>query len=350
MEKFYLFRKYLIVIIVLFFIIGQINLLASDKNNKKYKENGVRFKGLMHVWYAVGMDSTESGYSTGFNLRRTRLKSYGNLNKSMKWYMQFAYDKQKPSVLDAAIDIKFFKNVYMKIGKQVTPGSISGAVTSVSKLKFVERAMFVKNWSNNSGLSSYRTIGVQIYGTLFNKKLLYALMAGNPDANNLFTPSVSNSDYSGNEAIQLFARIEYNLFRKLKIGSFFIDGSESLINSEKTSIGFHCLYNSSKIYAKGEYIQGNNINDDVKTVYSGAQVVFGYKIKKIEPIIRYDYYISDPDASDIKKYSNFTIGMNFIYSKNFKVLLNYVYRSEKINEVKDFLNNDIFYINFQTQF
>lgn len=325
---------------ILFFF--AINLFAS--------ENNVNFKGLMHFWYSVGEGSNASGYLSGFNVRRVRLKAYGSLSGNTKWYVQFAYDKQIPKLLDAALDIGFSEKANFRIGQQVVPGPISSSVTSTAELEFVERAQFVQKWGSFSNLLSYRTVGVKIFGSALNERLFYSAMIGNPASENLFKPSIASSYTSYENAnLLMIGRIEVEPIMGMKIGCF---GSVLPYDGEVDAFSFggHLLYESDRIYTKAEVLMGE---DESKLEYSGAQAVFGYKFNNLQPIVRYDFYIpngGNADLAGVKQYNNFTFGVNYWISEDVKILVNYVLRSEEmLGNIKQ-IDNDIFYINLQTTF
>lgn len=329
---------YLVMILSLF-------LLGSSLANAE-----VKFKGLVQTWfsYADQDGSDDSGY--GFTLRRVRFAPNGSLSNKVKWGIQVYWDKQSLGILDAFLDFRFSKQFGLKVGQFTAPGSVSGSTTSSSKLDFVERAMISQKWGGNSALKGYRGTGVQAYGTLASGKFFWALMLANPKTTNLFNPGLGSSTYAHDRnGISLWARAEARPVKGLRIGAFY-GSSEDDNDFVTNSYGAHFFHKKGSLNLKLEYIRGKYGPKTGEIKYNGFYALLGYRIKKIEPIIRYDSYQpndGNPDGDGVEKYNNISIGLNYYYDKKIKFQANYVNRDESMFAGLEKLANNIFYVCFQ---
>lgn len=314
----------------------------------------VQFKGLVQGWFShAQQDSTEDdGY--GFTLRRVRFAPFGTFSKNIKWGMQLAWDKQSPKFLDGWIDFRFSKGFGIKVGQFAAPGTVSGALTSSGALDMVERPAVSQRWNSNSALSGYRAIGVQFHGNLLDGKLYYAFMAANPRTTGLFTPGIKSADYSNDyNGIMFWARAEAKPTKGMRVGAFFGSGKEDDSDYKRSSYGGHLFYVNKVINFKAEYIGGEFGYENMETKYNGFYSLLGYKINKVEPIVRYDSYTPNDgnlDGNGVERYNNITIGLNYYHNKNVKLQVNYVLRDESMAGDLDKLDNNLFYIHCQYSF
>jgi phosphate-selective porin len=337
-------KRIFIVLLLLFFILS---IGYSDDIN---------FSGFFQGWFSYGQQNSDTNDVYGFSLKRIGLKAKGDFGKNIKWFIHGGWKGQSAVIRDAYIYISFKKEFNLKFGKFAVPGAKSGALTPTTKLDFIERAMVTQLWGYNMTLSGYRTIGIQFDGKLLNKKLYYAFMIGNNSTGRMFTPSVKSGTYSKLRTdILLAGRVEVFPVSGLSMGSFYIQTKNIAAVSKSNSYGFHLFYIKNNFNFKTEYLKGTLSLDFGENAqrdenYSGILLKLGYKIEKFEPIIRYDTYIPDKDSYDfryVEKYNNFTIGLNYFYSKNVKVQINYVIRKEQMETGHSELENNLFYIQIQ---
>jgi len=317
--------------------------LLSLLFGKQLNSKDLNFKGLLHNWYSY----TNEG--TGFNIRRVRLKAYGKLDEKISWYAQYRWDKQIASLLDAAISYKFNQYLSLKVGQFVAPGSKYGALTSASKLTFVERAMVVKKWGGYNGYSSYRSVGLQAAGKFNN--LRYSTMLSNNSANALYNPGITQDNYSDSEHLRFSTRLEY-AFDNVQVGVYL----STPIQEDKLgrSYGADLIYNNNSMKIGLGVIQGYNDNfDSSDNEYSGLLAHLADLVGKIEPLLRYDMYNPSTDnlaEAPVKIYHNITGGINYYYSENMKIQVNYMQREEEMRSNLDKLDNNLFYVNLQYTF
>jgi len=331
----------------MWYVIVILAILCSHSNPLQAE---VKLKGLVQSWVSVAAQEGESNSGYGFTMRRVRLKPYGTLGKNIEWGIQVGWDKQTASLLDAYIDYKFTNSFRVKVGQFAAPGTVSGALTSSGALDQIERAMVSQNWGGNAGLFGYRGLGIQAHGELLEGKLYYALMLANPKTNSLFTPSVKSSTYSHDKnGVQAWGRLEVKPLKGLRIGTFYGGGKDD-DDYVTDSYGAHLFYADSGWNFKLEYIAGKYGMQGSEQKYNGLYASLGYRLNKLEPNCKYDWYTPNDGAADslgVKRYNNITFGLNYFYSKEVKFQANYVLREETMNAGIEKPANNIFYICFQ---
>jgi hypothetical protein len=315
----------------------------------------IKFSGYVQPWLYYAQGNSTSNDSIGFTLRRIRFNPSGSFSKNIQWALSFGWDKQVAKILDAYIDFRISEPFQIRIGQYTVPGTISSSLTSSTKLDTLERPEITEKWSENSGLSSFRSIGIQVFGNFLDSKLYYAIMIANPKTYTIFTPSIANTEYiNENNGITFWGRIEANLVKGLKFGAFYGNGQESDNTIKRSSTGAHLFYINNPLNIKAEYIAGKIETEGVETRYDGMYVLVGYTIKKIEPVFRFGTYRPNdgiPDEFGVKTYKNYTIGLNYYQSKNIKIQANYIFREESMAEASaEKIRNNIYYMNFQFSF
>jgi hypothetical protein len=307
----------------------------------------IHFKGFSQMWFSYADTQVDDSSTYGFSLKRVHFMPYGNIGKKINWLIHVGYEGHPElKLLEAFLEFKLSKTVRLKLGQFPAPGA---PFRKTPDLDFVQRAPITQTWGGMSGLFGWRALGIQIHGDILKGKLYYAVMLANPQTlGGFFTPSNKVSTFSNStEGFNLWARLEARPIKGLKAGAFLGSGEQKDVNEDTRfstrSYGFHLAYRCPKgLYLKSEYIQG----EKGATTYSGMVATLGYRIRKLEPIIRYDYYTpndGNPDAFGVEKYTNITVGLNYYLNPNVKCQANYVARSEEGTDLK----NNIFYIHFQ---
>jgi hypothetical protein len=306
----------------------------------------VHFKGFTQIWFSYGDTEINDASTYGFSFKRVHFIPYGSFGRNITWMIHVGYEGHPDVKLyDAYLDFKISKAFRLTIGQFPVPGA---PFRPSYKLDFVQRAAITQTWGGASGLFGWRALGFRAHGDILKGKIYYALMISNPKTlGGFFSPGNRAPTYTNTtEGINFWGRLEARPLKGLKAGMFL--GSGELSNIEdgtghKTdSYGFSLEYRQKGFYLKGEYLSGKK--DETK--YSGLYATLGYRIKKFEPILRYDTLTpgdGEPDAAGIERYSNITLGVNYYLNRNVKFQVNYVSRSETGTE----LSNNLFYINFQ---
>jgi phosphate-selective porin len=315
----------------------------------------IMFKGLVQPWFYSVEQNADDGYLFGFTLRRVRLKPYGSFSNSISWTLCFGWDSQVARLLDAYIDFRASEHLQFRIGQFTVPGSISSSLTSSGKLDMLERPNITLKWGQNSGLSSYRSVGFQIHGELMQSKLCYAFMVANPKTYGIFTPKMTEAEFvNENNGIAFWGRIQADLKNGLTLGAFFGTGRESSNEIQRNSYGVHLFYVKNRLNLKAEFISGRFQIEGQENIYKGFYALAGYRINKFEPIIRFDLLIPNQGNVDdfgVEEYQDYTLGVNYFFHKNIKFQVNYAIRRESgADEFAGKLKNNIFYVNVQFSF
>ncbi len=319
--------------------------------------SGVKINGFVQNWFSLAQQYNNEGDTemvAGFKIHRVRVKFSGEFSEKLSWYVILIGDNAStPKLLDAAMIMKFSKEFNIKVGQFVAPSIASGGLTPSSKLDFVERPQFSKTWAGTNGLFGWRAMGIQFNGTLAKGKLYYAVMFANYKTLLSFNPSVKSAFYSyGADVPAITGRFELRPVKGLSMGAFAFR-SKTVDNIEKKSYGFNLFYVKDSLKLKGEYAYGSIDSNGIKSEYDGFFIAAGYKIKKLEPILRFDSYTPKKGGYDkvfVRKYNNFTLGLNYFYCKHIKVQFNYIIRSEDMAEGIEEIKNNLFYVNFQYSF
>jgi len=322
-----------------------------------YGAGEVNFRGLVQTWFSYaerdGGEDIESGY--GFTLRRLRFIPHGNLGKNVKWGIMLGWDRQVASLFEAYLDFQISDSFKIKVGQFTAPGSMSSSLSPTSKLDLIERAQITQKWAGNSGLYGYRAFGVQAYGDLMKGKLYYAVMLANPKTlGGIFTPRVSQSIYAvTNNGLGIWGRLEIKPTKCLRLGVFGGSSKENETEMERSSYGAHIFFVKKHLNFKTEYVAGEHGIPGAQKSYNGFYALLGYKQNKIEPVLRYDFFEPENGVADqfgVEKYTNFTFGINYFYSKRIKFQINYVIRDESMALDLEKLKNNLFYIHLQYTF
>ncbi len=329
--------KYLKLVLLVVLIFGLSEFVQAEIGD-------VKFNGLVQTWYSIGQQDTLDSYASDYTLRRIRLKASGSLSENVDWYCQYYWDKQLTGLIDAAMVVKFSKVVNLKIGQFVAPGAKSHALTSSGKLDFIERSAVVQKWAGNVKLTGGRNVGFQLFGKFMKNKISYAVMVANSHATTLYTPSLKSYNIRGAyKSPAFFGRLEAKPRKCLATGVFLTHWKNSDTDDKILSYGANIFFTKDKIKVKTEYIAGTT---EAGIDYSGLMTMFGYRVNKFEPAIRYDIFApanGDADKYGVENYSNITLGLNFYYQKKVKFQANYVLKQEDTSSI----DNNLFYINAQ---
>lgn len=334
-----------------------LTLSTIAQEEEKFKPT-MKFKGFTQLFYGASPENAPYG----FTIRRLRIVPFGEITKNINYKFQFGFDKFSSSpVLDALINFKIKDEIQVQAGLFPAPGARSGAfgdaTWSTTKMNLIQRSMHTQNYGSFMKTKGYRDIGLQIHGHLLDKKLYYAIMGANPNANDLFTPSVKSAGYSHNDnGWKLWSRIEYKPIDGMGIGGFIgMSDYRDSIAKEAQAFGGHFVYRSDGFRAFAEIVSGKNSDelDQSNFEYLGYFAELGYVINdKIMPVIGIDRFQPNKDGADklgIKTYTNLTLGCNWYISKSVKLMANYILRMEDRDETMapNDIDNNLFLISLQ---
>jgi hypothetical protein len=336
-------KKALALMAVMWFFINM--AWAGEKNAD------IKFGGLVQTWFSYSQGEADDPY--GFGVKRLEFSPHGSITERIDWGFMVGWDNNEFRLFDAFLDLKIHDTFKLKVGRFSVPGAISGSLSPSGALDLIERAAITMHWAGNSAIFGERSWGIQGYGDLLEDKLYYALMVanrGNLDDN--FTPSIKAAahDFPG-RGLYLWSRLEAKPIEGLRIGAFYGTGEDKEPGLERVSYGAHLFYVKKCINFKAEYIAGENSGGGTGELkYSGAYLVLGYRIGKVEGVARYDFTTPNDNGADefsVREYKNVSLGVNYNYNKRIRFQVNYVFKAEEMAAGLSELDNNIFYINIQ---
>lgn len=312
----------------------------------------------MHLSYAQN-DSSENPY--GFRLRRLDSKIWSSPTEYFEWSVILGFDNFFFRILEADVNFKLSDVIRLRIGQFAPPAVRSGApvdnLFKVPIMTFIERPTTTLKWANNSALLAYRTFGAQVHGNFANNKMYYAFMVSNPIGSSYFYASSKNTVHvNAHNGLAYWGRLEYQVQENFVIGAFYGNGESKIdtINNIRSSYGAHILYRRNNVAFMSEIILGEYSYDNTialtTTNYNGGYIECGYRIKSLEPAFRIDYYTPNkkhPDFFNVKRYCNYTLGLNYHATTKIKIQANYIIKRENMKPGYNQISNDLFYINLQ---
>jgi len=248
----------------------------------------------------------------GFGIRRARIR--GEMVKGkFAGFMQ--YDAAANTLHDARIDYAFSKNVKIRMGRFVGPGSQAGGRTSHTAIDFAERSIVGRMWASLVRRGDYRSYGLALIHKI--GIIHYEIMASNGNGSINFKPYNTTS---GKSKINtgIFPQLDFMVYTNLSDG---LSGGMhiGLPNENRCDVssltGF--LYFHPQDYKKGSFRGKFDFSRVVD--YSGSSTVtsFGsgimgfFKVSdRIEVGARYEVW--DPDKSfSYDAFGNITVGANY---------------------------------------
>lgn len=336
---------------------------AAPQETKKF-EPTYNVKGYFQTNYVYSFDTTGNGDENnpmGFSLRRLRFMPYGDLTENVSWGMQLAADKMAFSLITAYVNIKLMdETVQLKGGLIDNGGARQGSGISSSNLILVQRALPVQMWGGSFDTKGYFDLGLRLHGKV--NMLSYSLLLANPKGATAFdNTALSKSQSNSFNGIKTIGRLNVAPMEGLELGGFFgyetykdatLGGKEAQVN---TTFGLDAIYKTDIMDIQAGYLAGSNKNEndpDVEGVnpfeYNGLYLNAGYQIGKIMPVVGYDMYTPNADASTTVSFSNITVGLNAYLWKGVKIQANYIMRQESEKAVE--FDNDMIMFNLQYSF
>ncbi|MCP5062475.1 MAG: hypothetical protein GY936_08435 [Ignavibacteriae bacterium] len=333
-------RKIFIVHIVVFITAGWITAQEVPELNWKVG-------GTVQAMVSAGQTGSDTA-QVGFGVKRTRLKAsfnYGNVSA----YIQ--YSPLKNSLRDARMTYKFTKAINVRVGRFIGASVRAGGLTGHTSIDLVERALSAQKWSTSTlGVGGYRDYGVSMLGNI--GELGYTLsLANGHGGSNVIASQKTNAKFL-NQEVSIAGMVNYKpkKIKGLEVGGYYGIGNANI--NKYSSFNAYVYWEPKPIRVKAEVISVTNENDPDNNVSSMGYYVmgaFGFA-KNWEAIARYEAY--DPtDIADVKdKQTLITIGARYaLYPNNVKaskITFAYVMNGEE----GDAVDNDTFYVMFQTAF
>lgn len=293
---------------------------SAEENKKGFSlltNQSLRLNGFTQVEYGHLENSTD-----GFRIRRARLSLGGEILRNIHYKLQVDAVKS-PILLDAQIEIHLKTQVKLRFGQFKVPFSLEN-LTSSSALDTISRSQTVEKLCPGRDIrASGRDIGVILNGGF--SWVEYAL--------GIFNGSGINQNDS-NEQKDIAGRLVFYPVDSLSFGLSYYRGGYSLQQGgpilDKKRTGLEIAFVQKKLSLKGEYIFASDENDE----RNGWYVQGGYALilERIQAIVKYDSVDKNADILE-GRIEAITIGLNWFFSKNTKLQINYVYNKEGTKEL-----------------
>ena len=296
----------------------------------------------------------DPGEST-FTFRRARIGVRGRVLDDFTYYFMLEASPfiggQTPGVylMDAFVTWDRFDWAKISMGSYKQPFGLEVYATGCHNLVTIDRAIV-----SDQLVVPQRDYGIMLLGGDTTTRFSYAVAVMN--GSGLLVKDENNKkDFVG--------RATYQLFDWMHLGASFRYGYPvpNDNDSDRTTWGGEIRLDFNNLHIQGEYIEDegayNRAADagcgseplELGERRAGAYGMIWYDTKwNLQPVFKYEYFDQDLDVKDIPNaYSErMTIGLNYFFSKNVRVQLNYQANIETvINE-----DNDRFLAQIQVRF
>jgi hypothetical protein len=284
----------------------------------------------------------EDGENT-FSQSAVNLFVTAELSDKITTEFNVGFQKEEVEIEYAFLDYKFSEKAIVRVGKFLLPTSDFNEYTSLS---YMNRAIF-NPLTVVVSPSEWSSVGLQLRGKFgdedSNVRPYYGLYVVNglaspagaeeeeEEEGGIMSQLVEAGEVEDNNENKGFGGqfgIEYkkNLFASLSYHTSKYDSASELgANVAGASVGF----DNEKVYLAAEYHVTNLEESNTETEeLSGFFVTGAYKLKKFEPVLRYDNIKIEDETV-----SRYTVGVNYYLRKTGLIKLNYSLQStEEENE------------------
>ena len=326
----------------IFFLLTSSFAIAQDAPKLDWKVGGT--VQAMASYVQTGADTAQ----IGFGLRRVRLKtsfSYGDVTAFIQ------YSARGSKLLDARMTYKFSKVFNLRVGRFIGASVRGGGLTSHTKLDIVERPMSAQMWTVNALKSGdYRDYGVALMGKAGDFGYNLTVANGGGSLKNIVgTQLVGGQNLTEAVSISAMANYKPKAVKGLEVGGYY--GMGNAYFNDYSSYNAYVYWEPKPLRIKAEIISVTDLNgsDDVSSLGYYVFGAFSF-MDNWEALARYENY--DPtDMDDVEDaHTLITIGARYaLYPAKLtasKITFAYVMHGEE----GDAIDNDVFYVMFQTAF
>ncbi len=316
-------KKLLYVSVLIFFCFAGQRIYGQDTNiePRVSKLEGFVAK-LPSISGFVNLRYQYEENANGFDIRRARLDFKGNLAKWMDYRLQVDF-ASSPKIIDAFIRFKINPMFNVQVGQFKYAFSLENPYSplNVETIENSQVISYLSGYNDASGVKATgRDFGISFYGGFFQM-----------DGYNLIDYTIGLYNGTGinakddNKHKDFTGRIDIHPIKAITLSGSYYNGKlgtdGSLQPRERWSAGIR--YDDSKALLRSEYIKGKTFD----FVSDGFYILAGYKFcDKIMPLFKYDYLQKDLSKEDSKQ-TNYVIGVDYWPYKNFRLQLNYTYRT-----------------------
>lgn len=331
--------------IILFTILLLCTIQTFAGNNMKEIINTVKERMTVSGYVQAGYEyiSGDEGKSE-FLLRRAILTVNGQITS--KWSALFQYNFVKEAqILNCYTQYDFFPEFSVRLGQYLTPFTMDNQI-SPTKIELIRtQSTGVKYLTGIDasdraiGAQGGRDLGLMVLGTLFNKRVDYALSVQNGQG-------INTKD--GNKQKDVAGKLDFHIFPSWTISGSFIKGkghaiANSLYNDIKEgedyrrnrwSIG--TAVNLEKFNFRAEYLQGKDKDTKSQGLYGTAS----YEIlPKLDLVASVDYLNRNKELKD--KQTLYVGGLQYWFYPKCRLAVEYSYQKEKLRDNTQILQAQI---------
>jgi hypothetical protein len=324
---------------VFMFFIATSFIVAQDTPELKWKIGGT--VQAMASYAQTGAETAQ----TGFGLRRVRLKTYfgyGNVTAFIQ------YSAKSNKVLDARMTYKFSDAFNLRVGRFIGAGIRAGGLTPHTVIDIVERPMSAQMWASQTVGGDFRDYGAAAIGKFGDLSYNLTLHNGNGAMN--LTPSHKSQANTLNGAAAVSGMVSFKpkSVKGLETGAYYGMGNSDV--NDYASYNAYVYWEPKPIRIKAEVIGLSNKNgaNDLNSLGYYVFGAYGF-MDNWEALARFETYDPNTDVDDDAT-NLITIGARYALFPGkvtaSKITFAYVLHGEQGTEI----DNDVFYVMFQTAF
>jgi phosphate-selective porin OprO/OprP len=264
------------------------------------------------------------GDSEDFRIRRARLGLKGSLLKNIDYSLQIDAVRN-PVLVDARVDITLFPQAKLSFGQFKVPFSLEN-LTQSSALDNVDRTQTVKKICPAQDIGATgRDIGMTLSGKFSWIEYTFGVFNGS---------GINTRDM--NDRKDVVGRLVVRPVHFLSLGVSHYEGVHSLftggplLNRDRT--GMDVFISAGQLFLKGEYILAKDGGIDRAGWY--VRGAYSFIRDKLQAVVNYDSYDIDIDL-DENRSDILTLGLNWFFSRNTKLQVNYEYHKQEWVETGD---------------
>lgn len=295
-------------------VIFAIAFCSSNVDAEQYPI--VKVGGFIGVQYVYD-ESEKASPNNELRFRHARMHAVGKLSDNLNGLIQFEAKSGTPSISVAFINLNYFPNTEIRVGRIKSPLGIE-----ILGHPLKNPTIDVSNASK--AIWPGCDMGVQVTYKHEYATGTVACQNGNKMA------FVDNND-----AKNICGKLITTPIEGLGVGGSFYTGKLGSAELSTTRYGAEVNYKKGSLWLRGEFLGAENeqaTGSDVASI--GYYATVAYKLlPQVEAAVRYDAYDPDTDTDDNEK-TDITVGLSYYFTPQGwnRVSVNYEIRDDQANE------------------
>ncbi len=331
------------ILLITILLLCSLRIVAENNINKIV--NTVKDRVTLTGYVQAGYEdiSGDEGKSE-FLLRRAILTVNGQITS--KWSASFQYSFVKEAeILNCYTQYDFFPEFSVRLGQYLTPFTLDNQL-SPSEIELIRTQSTGTKYLTGGdasdlaiGAQGGRDIGLMFLGSIFNKRVDYALSIQNGQG-------INTKDK--NKQKDVAGKLDFHILPTWTISGSFIKGKGNAIansiynditegeNYKRNRWSIGTALNFNKFNVRTEYLQGKDKNTKSRGVYGLAS----YKLlPKLDLIASVDYLNRNKDMRD--KQILYIGGLQYWFYNKCRLAAQYTYQKEKLRDKTQILQAQI---------